>query len=473
MAEFEQLGLSKPLLTAIDALEYEKPTAIQETAIPYLISGSDLIGIAQTGGGKSAAFILPLLEKLAQFEERPKPGMPRALILAPTRELAQQISTNVRDLSLGQKARQCVIFGGTPYKTQTHILQRGVDIVIATPGRLIDHLKKGNLYLDETEYFVLDEADRMLDMGFIDDVRSVARKLPQDHQSVMFSATFSDAIRELSSSILKDPEFVEVARQATIADNLTHKILYTPREKKNELLLYLIAKEEAERALIFTRTKAQADALADYLQSTGLNARSIHGDKPQRMRDRIIRQFRNDQINFLVATDVAARGIDVPDITHVFNTDVPLDAENYVHRIGRTARGGASGKAFTLCDKAEFKLVRAIENIIKQAIETKTDHPFPLEIKKYKPKSRKTGPASTKSNKKKPGKKLTQGKKKSLAKKAKKANTRTEQPKQKTTPSRKKAASAVTSRKTKARTGTKRAKPSSSGGNSPMRRKPK
>ncbi|UTW55409.1 DEAD/DEAH box helicase [Kordiimonas sp. SCSIO 12610] len=471
MAEFEQLGLGKPLLSAVNALDYEKPTAIQAAAIPHLLSGLDLIGIAQTGGGKSAAFILPLLEKLSYYEDRPKPGMPRALILAPTRELAQQISTNVRDLSLGQKARQCVIFGGTPYKTQTHILQRGVDIVIATPGRLIDHLKKGNVYLDETEYFVLDEADRMLDMGFIDDVRSIARKLRQDHQSVMFSATFSDAIRELSSTILNDPEFVEVARQATIADNLTHKILYTPREKKNELLLYLIAKEKAERALVFTRTKAQADALADYLQSMDLNARSIHGDKPQRMRDRIIRQFRNDQINFLVATDVAARGIDVPDITHVFNTDVPLDAENYVHRIGRTARGGASGKAFTLCDKAEFKLVRAIENIIKQAIETETDHPFPLEIKKFKPKSRKSNTGTSNASKSKPGKKLTQGKKKSLAKKAKKAAGRADIPKQKTT--KRKETSTVTSRKQKSRTGTKRPQSAKSGGNSPMRRKPK
>ncbi len=472
MATFEDLGLGKSLLKAIEALEYENPTAIQTSAIPFLISGHDLIGVAQTGGGKSAAFILPLLEKLSHMEERPKPGMPRALILAPTRELAQQISTNVRDLSLGQKVRQCVIFGGSPYKTQTHILQRGVDIVIATPGRLIDHLKKGNIYLDETEYFVLDEADRMLDMGFIDDVRSVARKLPQPHQSIMFSATFSEAIRELSSTILNEPEFIEVARQATIADNLIHKILYTPREKKNELLLYLIERESAERALIFTRTKAQADALSDYLQSTGLNARSIHGDKPQRMRERIIRQFRTDQISFLVATDVAARGIDVPDITHVFNTDVPLDAENYVHRIGRTARGGASGKAFTLCDKAEFKLVRAIENIIKQAIETESDHPYPLEIKKYKPKSRKANTGNAKTTKKKPGKKLTQGKKKALAKKAKKASNHSDKSKSNSN-TKKSSSTQVTTRKPKAKTGTKRPQNIKNSGNSPMRRKPR
>ncbi len=377
MTDFAALGLSAPVMTALDAEGFKTATDIQACAIPALIDGRDVIGLAQTGSGKTAAFVLPMIERLLGKGTKPKPGMPRALILAPTRELAIQITDAVKALSRGTPLKNCTIFGGAPYRTQIHILKRGVDILVATPGRLMDHMKQGNIYLDEVEYFVLDEADRMLDMGFVDDVRKISSNIRCEHQSVMFSATLNEKIRDLANTLLSDPEHIEVAREATIADNLTHKVMFVGRHDKHDLLMHMIEEKRVYKSLVFVRTKREADELAVIMAAAGYSVDSIHGDKQQRQRERIIRAFREDKIDFLVATDVAARGIDVKDIGHVFNIDVPVEAESYVHRIGRTARGGKSGEAFTFCSKGEFGLLQAIERLIKMRIEIDHDHPFP------------------------------------------------------------------------------------------------
>ncbi|WP_417449424.1 DEAD/DEAH box helicase [Kordiimonas sp.] len=393
MTDFSTLSLSAPVLRAIEEQGFTTTTEIQAATIPALMTGQDVIGISQTGGGKTAAFVLPMIERLMAYEDKPKSGMPRALILAPTRELALQISETVKALSRHTELKNCTIFGGAPYRTQIHILRRGVDILVATPGRLLDHMKQGNIYLDETEYFVLDEADRMLDMGFVDDVRLVAAKMMSDHQSVMFSATMNGGIRTLANTLLKNPAQIEVAREATIADNLTHKVMFVPYDKKHDLLLHMIETKKVTKSLIFVRTKREADELAGFMEASGFSADSIHGDKQQRQRERIIRGFKGDRTDFLVATDVAARGIDVKDIGHVFNIDVPVEAESYVHRIGRTARGGKSGEAYTFCSKGEFGLLRAVERVIKMEIETEEDNPFPLKIDRHKVKPRGDRPA--------------------------------------------------------------------------------
>jgi ATP-dependent RNA helicase RhlE len=380
MTDFSALGLSVPVMNALENEGFKTATEIQAATIPTLLKGSDVIGLAQTGSGKTAAFVLPMIEHLLEHTERPKEGMPRALILAPTRELAIQITEAIKALSQGTKLRNCTIFGGAPYRTQTHILRRGVDILVATPGRLQDHMKRGNIYLDEVEYFVLDEADRMLDMGFVDDVRNISAHIRGTHQSVMFSATLNEKIRDLATTLLRDPAHIEVAREATIADNLTHKVMFVDRRDKHDLLLHMIEDKRVYKALVFVRTKKEADELAIYMEANGYKVDAIHGDKQQRQRERIIRAFKTDRIDFLVATDVAARGIDVKDIGHVFNIDVPVEAESYVHRIGRTARGGKSGEAFTFCSRSEFGLLQAIERLIKMRIEIDHDHPFPQPV---------------------------------------------------------------------------------------------
>jgi len=380
MTSFETLGVSAPILRALETLGFSAPTEIQAAAIPSLMDGNDLIGVAQTGGGKTAAFAIPMLERLAGQADKPKPGMPRALILAPTRELAIQITDKIKELSTGTNARCCTVYGGAPYRTQLHILRRGVDILVATPGRLRDHMKQGNIYLDETEYFVLDEADRMLDMGFVDEVRTIAKRLPAGHQSVMFSATMNAKVSELAETLLRDAIRVEVARQATIADNLAHKVMFVPGHKKNDLLLDVIEAEKPEKTLLFVRTKRDADQMAGYLAAVGFKTEAIHGDKKQAIRQRIIEGFKIGRFDILVATDVAARGIDINDISHVINMDVPVEAESYVHRIGRTARAGASGRAITLCSKGDIRLLKDIEALIKMKIDVDDNHPYKLKL---------------------------------------------------------------------------------------------
>jgi len=380
MTSFETLGVGAPILRTLETLGFENPTEIQAAAIPSLMSGDDLIGVAQTGSGKTAAFVIPMLERLAGHADKPKPGMPRALILAPTRELAIQITDMIKELSTGTSARCCTVYGGAPYRTQVHILRRGVDILVATPGRLRDHMKQGNIYLDETEYFVLDEADRMLDMGFIDEVRFIAKQLPVGHQSVMFSATMNQKVSGLAKTLLRDAVRVEAARQATIADNLAHKVMFVPGHKKNDLLLDIIEAEKPEKTLLFVRTRRDADQLADYLATVGFKTEAIHGDKKQAVRQRIINGFKIGRFNILVATDVAARGIDINDISHVINMDVPVEAESYVHRIGRTARAGSSGRAITLCGKNDLRLLKDIESLIKMKIDVDDNHPYKLKL---------------------------------------------------------------------------------------------
>lgn len=378
MSDFASLGLSQAMLRSLEHSNFTQATPIQREAIPHMLANRDMIGVAQTGSGKTAAFVIPLLERLAQYEVRAEPNMPRALILAPTRELALQTTDRIKELSVGMKASCCTIYGGAPYRTQTHILRRGVDILISTPGRLLDHIKRGNVFLDAVEYFVLDEADRMLDLGFVDDVRKINSKIIKEHQSVMFSATLNEAIQDLKSTLLNDPVQIEVAMSATVADNLDHWVMHVPGHQKKDLLAYLIETEEPEKSIVFVRTRRDADEISDYLTGLGLKAEAIHGDKAQKLRQRTISGFRSGLFDFLVATDVAARGIDVKDISHVFNFDVPVEAESYVHRIGRTARGGASGRAFTLCGKNEPRLLRAIEDMLGEQLEVVHDHPFRL-----------------------------------------------------------------------------------------------
>jgi ATP-dependent RNA helicase RhlE len=393
MSDFATLGLSASMKRSLEHINFTNPTPIQVETIPLLLQNRDLIGIAQTGSGKTAAFVIPLLEKLAMFEERALPQMPRALILAPTRELAIQTTDRIKELSVGMRASCCTIYGGAPYRTQTHILRRGVDILVSTPGRLLDHMKQGNVFLDQVEYFVLDEADRMLDLGFVDDVRRISSKVTKEHQSVMFSATMNSAIRELTDTLLKDPAVIEVSPQAAVANNLDHWLMHVPGHQKRELLEYLIETEEPTRAIVFVRTRREADETCEHLLSLGLKADAIHGDKPQKLRQRTINGFRDNRFKFLVATDVAARGIDVKDISHVFNMDVPVEAESYIHRIGRTARGGASGRAFTLCSRNEGRLLRAIEDLLGYEIDVIHEHPYPLVVKKRASISPKKRPA--------------------------------------------------------------------------------
>ncbi len=380
MASFDTLGLSADLLRVVEAQGFSAPTAIQAKSIPMLLEGRDLKGVAQTGGGKTAAFVLPLLHKLAEEKQATKPGMANALILAPTRELANQIGECIRQFSKGQRLFHTVLFGGSPFFPQMKALQRGVHIVVATPGRMMDHIRRGNLKLDDVQTFILDEADRMLDMGFIDEVKQVAASLPKEHQTVMFSATMNSGIRALADKLLNDPVQVEASKESTVAVTIDHRVLCVDYRNKKDLLLHLLKNDELKRVLIFTRTKAMADKLSEELRDCGRRVDAIHGDREQRIRQKVLQKFRKGFIDVLVATDVAARGIDVPDITHVINYDMPLEAESYVHRIGRTGRAGVKGTALSLCETKEGNLLRNVERAIRQPVPVEKDHPFHAEL---------------------------------------------------------------------------------------------
>ncbi len=379
MTEFTELNLVGPLLRAIEKQGFTEPTAIQKRAIPALLDGRDLMGIAETGGGKTAAFVLPLLQRLQHERRKPKPNRPTAVILAPTRELAHQIGLCIRVFTRGVKLFHTVVYGGAPYGPQIQQLTRGVDILVATPGRLLDHMKRGTVQLDNVETFILDEADRMLDMGFIEDVTFISEKLPEDHQTVLFSATMSPAIRKLSEKLLREPEYVEVKQKTAVAEGVDHSVLMVAGQHKKDLLMHLLAEGEKERVIVFVRTKATADSLKDEIEAEveTVKAAAIHGDMPQRVRERTLRSFRNGRFSVLVATDVAARGIDVSGVTHVINYDLPMEAENYIHRVGRTGRAGATGIAMSICEPRERNLLRNIEQILKQKVRIDENHPFP------------------------------------------------------------------------------------------------
>jgi len=376
MTTFSGLKLAQPILRAIDAEGYKHPSPIQAKAIPTLLAGRDLLGIAQTGTGKTAAFALPLLHRLASTPGKARPKSTRALILAPTRELAGQIGDSLKAYGRHLHLRIATVFGGASIRPQIQVLNRGVHVLVATPGRLIDLMNQGHLSLDAVDVFVLDEADRMLDMGFIPDVRRIAAKLPESRQTALFSATMPGSIQGLAASLFDEPERVEVAPAATTADRVDQRVLYVAKDKKRALLGELMDDRDIHRALIFTRTKHGANRVARHLGERGIRADAIHGNKSQNARQRALEDFRKGRIRALVATDIAARGIDVDGVSHVINFELPNDPESYVHRIGRTARAGAAGVAISFCDHAERASLRDIEKTIRRNVTVIDDHPY-------------------------------------------------------------------------------------------------
>ena len=372
---FSELGLAVPLLRALSAENYSEPTPIQAQAIPLLLDGGDLMGLAQTGTGKTAAFALPILQRLAEAKKRPEARRPRALILAPTRELAIQIGDGFKAYGQNLKLRHAVIYGGVGQNPQVKALNRGVDILVATPGRLLDLMQQGHLLLDKAMTLVLDEADRMLDMGFIHDVRKIVAKLPVKRQSLLFSATMPRDVAKLAAEILNDPRRVEVAPSATPVELIDQKVYFVEAVRKRDLLEDLIREQSMFRVIVFTRTKHRANRVAKQLGQAGITAEAIHGNKSQNARQRALEAFRKSKVQVLVATDIAARGIDIDDVTHVVNFELPNEPESYVHRIGRTARAGASGVAIAFCDPSERKYLRDIERLLKMSLTVVGDGP--------------------------------------------------------------------------------------------------
>lgn len=356
---FNQLGLSAGLLRAVEEQGYSEPTPIQREAIPVILSGRDLMAAAQTGTGKTAGFTLPLLERLG---ERGR-GV-RALILVPTRELAIQVEESVKTYGKYHPLRSIAIYGGVSINPQISALRRGVDILVATPGRLLDHATQGTVDLSSIEVLVLDEADRMLDMGFIRDIRKVLALLPAKRQNLLFSATFSDDIRKLARGLLHDPAMVEVARRNTTAETVAQVVHFVDRHRKRELLSWLIGSRNWRQVLVFTRTKHGANRLAEQLERDGLPSAAIHGNKSQGARNKALADFKSGKARVLVATDIAARGLDIDQLPHVVNYELPNVPEDYVHRIGRTGRAGNEGQAMSLVCVDEHKLLRDIEKLL-------------------------------------------------------------------------------------------------------------
>ena len=371
---FAELGLSEPVLRALDDCGYREPTPIQLAAIPLVAARLDLLACAQTGTGKTAAFMLPVIDDIAT---RPKYAgdTPLALVLAPTRELALQIDENVRAYGRYVGTRTCVLVGGVNQNPQVDRLRRGVDVVIATPGRLIDLVKQGEVTLDDVEFLVLDEADRMLDLGFVHDVRWIAERVPRPRQTLCFSATVTPGVRSLASTMQTDARFVAVTPPATVADNIEQQVMFVRRQDKLELLLDLLRRNQDGRVLVFTATKVAAITVARQLELRGLRVGAIHANKTQSQRQTALDNFVKGKVDVLVATDIVARGIDVDDITHVVNYELPEVAENYVHRIGRTARAGRAGVAIALCGIEDVPQLRGIERLLKQEL-TVIDHPW-------------------------------------------------------------------------------------------------
>ena len=364
---FKALGLAEPILRALKSRDYETPTPIQAKAIPPLMEGRDMLGVAQTGTGKTAAFALPILHALAAEEVQGR-RKPRALILAPTRELAIQIGDEMKSYARHLKLFQTVIFGGVGHGNQIKALTRGVDIVIATPGRLLDHIKAGHMNLRGLTHLVLDEADRMLDMGFVHDVRKICAETPKDRQTLLFSATMEGEVAKLAQDFLSSPVRVEVAPQATPVDRIRQTVRHVDGARKTNELIDLLADRDMEKVIFFTRTKHRADKVARDLDRAGIVADAIHGGKAQNARQRAIKRFASGSVRVLVATDIAARGIDIGGVTHVVNYDLPNEPESYVHRIGRTARAGATGEAVAFCDATERGYLRSIEKLIRMEL---------------------------------------------------------------------------------------------------------
>ncbi|NDC87593.1 MAG: DEAD/DEAH box helicase [Bacteroidetes bacterium] len=376
MSNFSSLGLAEPILRALKNAGYTTPTPIQAEAIPAALEGQNVLGIAQTGTGKTAAFTLPLLEHMMSLRGRPQRSAPRALVLTPTRELANQIAESLKTYGSQTRVSHVMVYGGVSQFPQVKALKRGVDVVVATPGRLLDLINQGHLSLDAVSMLVLDEADRMLDMGFIGDIREVCSQMPDNRQTLFFSATMPKAIQSLVDEIMPEHETVNIAPGEPTVDRITQRMLFVARENKEPLIQKLFESEDAKRVIVFTKTKMAAEKLSKRLNKQGVSSDAIHGDKSQAQRQRALNGFKKGKVRSLIATDVAARGIDVDDITHVINYDLPIEPEAYVHRIGRTARAGQSGQALSFCAADEINLLQAIQRFTKQEVAVLTDHPF-------------------------------------------------------------------------------------------------
>jgi ATP-dependent RNA helicase RhlE len=376
MDSFQTLGLIDQLQRAVTAAGYNTPTPIQSQAIPHLLAGRDVLGCAQTGTGKTAAFALPILDRLSRTARRPGVRGPRALVLTPTRELALQINEGFATYGLHVTPKCAVVFGGVGQAPQVEAFRRNTDIIVATPGRLIDLMEQGHARLEGVEMLVLDEADRMLDMGFIEPIRRIVGALPRTRQNLLFSATMPDSIMGLANKILVNPIKVAVTPVSSTAEKVTQWVLFVERGNKRALLKEVLRDPAMTRVLVFTRTKHGANRVAEELDKKGVPSAAIHGNKSQNARQRALDAFKAGRVRVLVATDIAARGIDVDGVTHVVNFEIPDEPESYVHRIGRTARAGASGVALSFCDAEERGSWRDIERLIRAQVPVVADHPF-------------------------------------------------------------------------------------------------
>ncbi|MDP0500559.1 MAG: DEAD/DEAH box helicase [Verrucomicrobiota bacterium JB022] len=377
---FETLPLAAPLQRALSDKGYTHPSPIQAQAIPVLLEGRDLLACAQTGTGKTAAFALPILNRISELRRKPQRNEVRTLILTPTRELAVQVADSFSTYGQNVRFSLGLVHGGVSAYPQIRGLQRGLDVCVATPGRLLDLYNQGHVDLSQVGCFVLDEADRMLDMGFIHDIRKIAEELPEERQTLLFSATMAPEIANLAASLLRNPADIRIAPENTTAEKIDQSVLFVERNDKQDLLFDLLRKQQdanpEELCIVFSKTKFGARKLAEKLCRAGIRADDIHGDKSQAARQRTLDRFRDGRTSVLVATDVAARGIDVRNITLVVNYDLPMEADNYVHRIGRTARAGNSGRAVSLCSAEDVELLRSVERLIKQSVPVEEDHPY-------------------------------------------------------------------------------------------------
>jgi ATP-dependent RNA helicase RhlE len=378
MSNFESLGLSKKLLRAISDEGYDTPTPVQAQCIPLLLDGKDVLGVAQTGTGKTAAFALPVLQKILEKNISHKRQI-RALILSPTRELAAQIDERFSVYSKYIDMRHKVIFGGVSQKPQVQSLRKGIDVLVATPGRLLDLMQQGHIHLNNVEFFILDEADRMLDMGFIRDIKKILKILPRKRQNLLFSATMPTSIANLANSFLNDAQMVDLIPKEITVERIEQSILFVRKEDKRKLIVNMIKENNVKKGIVFTRTKHGANRLVKQLDKAGIEALAIHGNKSQGARTKALEKFKLGNVPLLVATDIASRGIDVEGVTHVFNFDLPNEPESYVHRIGRTARAGKSGVAFAFCDDSESGYLVGIQNLIGKKIPVIDDHSFHFE----------------------------------------------------------------------------------------------
>lgn len=387
--KFEDLNIIEPILRALKDEKYEVPTSIQEKAIPIVQNGNDVLGSAQTGTGKTAAFAVPILQHLfIDRQQRNRPRKINALIVTPTRELAIQISESFSTYGKYTGLKNAVIFGGVKQGAQTEAVRRGVDILVATPGRLLDLMNQGFVRLKDVEYFVLDEADRMLDMGFIHDIKKIIAQLPAKRQSLFFSATMPDNIVALSKKILKNPKKVEVSPVSSTAETIQQYVYFTNKINKKDLLLHILRDRNMDQVLLFSRTKHGSDKIARFLKKRKIETAAIHGDKAQNQRQKALKKFKDREIRVLVATDIAARGIDIDKLKYVINFDIPNISETYVHRIGRAGRAGDEGISISICEPEENAYIKDIEKLIRQKIEVINDHPYPQTDKPMTPREK-------------------------------------------------------------------------------------